>query len=596
MTGHPKTWLRSLVADEPSPLVKQAPTGAFFVLALLVVLLVPPLEFTNDVLAVVSGVLFAGATGLAWALGRRPAATGWVIAVPLLDFVAIGAFRTAPGGGASIFGAIIVLPVLWVAAEPGRIHILLAAAGTSLALFFPYLLGAGVPDSGVEAIRAIFAPLVYACAAAIINELARQLRSRLAVVKKMGEEQQRMLDLSTEHTAQLEASEAAYREAIRMFRGVWDAVTEQAVIGTDVHGLIDAWNPGAQRMLGRSAHETEDSAKVTDFLLAEELEARAGAMDMASDAADRGFMALVARAKDGVADTAEWTYVRLDGSTFPGEVTVTPRLAEDGSIVGYLFVTTDATKAHEAARLKDEFVGLVSHELRTPLSSILGYLELIRDDEDEPLSEEKLHYLQVAERNAHRLLRLVGELLFTAQVESGKVPIEVREVDLEEVVRASVESARPVSSTAGVRLESSLQHGVTLKGDASRIGQACDNLISNAVKFTPRGGTVTVELSIEADHAVLEVQDTGIGIPAAELDRLFSRFFRASSATRNAVPGVGLGLTITRAIVTAHGGSMTVESEEGVGTRFAMSLPLAGPEGGLVLSKGLPVDVARSSG
>lgn len=566
-----------LVVDEPSPLLKQLPTTVFFGIAVVVVLSVPPLSFGDGFLAIASIVLIAITTLLAWILSRGDRPAGWVITVPLLDFVAIGVFRTATGGSTSIFTALIVLPVVWVAAEAGRAYILLAAAGTSFALFLPYLLGVSVPSSGAEMIRAIFAPLVYACAAAIVNELARQIRSKLAALREMADDRQRVLEQSIERAKQLEASEAAYREADRMFRGVWAAVTEQAVIGTDVSGRIDAWNPGAARMLGRSALDTEDVALVTEFLLPEELDARADEAALDPGIIDRGFAALVSRARDGVADTEEWTCVRADGTTFPGQVTVTSRLDEAGRVTGYLFVATDATQAQEAARLKDEFVGLVSHELRTPLSSILGYLELLRDDEENPLTDEQLRYLAVAERNAHRLLTLVGELLFTAQVESGKMPLEVGEVALDSVVRASIESAAPVASGAGVTLEAHVASPAVLRGDQMRLGQACDNLISNALKFTRRGGTVRVRLDTDSDHAVLEVEDTGIGIPAAELDGLFSRFFRASSATRNAVPGVGLGLTITKAIVTAHGGTMTVESEEGVGTCFRATLPLGGP-------------------
>jgi signal transduction histidine kinase len=112
-------------------------------------------------------------------------------------------------------------------------------------------------------------------------------------------------------------------------------------------------------------------------------------------------------------------------------------------------------------------------------------------------------------------------------------------------------------------------------GDPLRLAQAVDNLVSNALKFTPRGGTVTVALGLDTKNATVTVQDTGMGIAASEMDQLFSRFFRATTATRNAVPGVGLGLTITKAIVTAHHGEMGVESEEGVGTRFSLTLPLA---------------------
>ncbi|HVX07165.1 sensor histidine kinase [Humibacter sp.] len=577
MTDGAKTLLRRLVVDEPSPLLKQLPTTVFFFVAVLVVLLFPPLRFTAPVLASASAVLIAVTTVLAWLLSRRHEPATWTLAVPLLDFVAIGAFRAATGGSTSIFTALILLPVVWVAAEPGRVHILVAAAGTSFALFLPYLLQASAPSSGADVIRAIFAPLVYACAAAIVNELARQIRSKLAAISQMAHDRERMLEESIEHARRLEASEAAYREADRMFRGVWAAVTEQAVIGTDVSGRIDAWNPGAARMLGRSARDTEDVATVTQFLLTEELDARADEVGVHGEEAERRFGALVSRAHPGEADTTEWTLVRADGTTFPGQVTVTSRLDEADRVTGYLFVATDATQAHEAARMKDEFVGLVSHELRTPLSSVLGYLELLRDDEEHPLTDEQLHYLAVAERNAHRLLTLVGELLFTAQVESGEVPLDVREVELGAVVRASVESAGPAASGAGVVLDASIASPAVLRGDQTRLGQACDNLISNALKFTRRGGTVNVRLGTDGTRAVLEVEDTGIGIPAAELDRLFSRFFRASSATRNAVPGVGLGLTITQAIVAAHGGTMSVESEEGVGTRFTATLPLAGP-------------------
>ncbi|MEO7121836.1 MAG: ATP-binding protein, partial [Lacisediminihabitans sp.] len=287
-----------------------------------------------------------------------------------------------------------------------------------------------------------------------------------------------------------------------------------------------------------------------------------------------GFSALVESARLGVAEVREWNYLRSDGTTIPIELSVTPRLDKSGEIVGYLFVAYDQTKAREVARLKDEFVGLISHELRTPLSSILGYLELLRDDEDAPLSESQLRYLGVAERNAHRLLRLVGDLLFTAQVESGKFHLDQKQQDLAPIILASVESARPVATAAGITLHTEVVEGLIVNGDSVRIGQACDNLISNAIKFTPSGGSVTLGLSQVGTDVLITVKDTGMGIAASELDKLFSRFFRASTATRNAVPGVGLGLVITRAIIRAHGGDMAVTSEEGVFTCFSMTLPL----------------------
>jgi signal transduction histidine kinase len=170
----------------------------------------------------------------------------------------------------------------------------------------------------------------------------------------------------------------------------------------------------------------------------------------------------------------------------------------------------------------------------------------------------------------------VGDLLFTAQVESGKFPLDLKDVELEHIVTAAVESARPAATAAGITvIEEVVDATPVTFGDPVRLGQVCDNLISNAIKFTPKGGMVTVSLDKTAKDAVITVRDTGMGIASSELNQLFSRFFRATTATRNAVPGVGLGLTITKAIVTAHHGEMGVSSEEGVGTVFSVTLPLA---------------------
>jgi signal transduction histidine kinase len=318
-----------------------------------------------------------------------------------------------------------------------------------------------------------------------------------------------------------------------------------------------------------------------DFHLASELEQRLLDMDarVTTVARTDEFSALVDTVRAGSADVRDWTYVRPDGKRVAVQVAATPRLDENGHRVGFIFVATDMTQAREFARLKDEFVGLISHELRTPLSSILGYLELMRDDEESPLSEEQLQYLAVAERNAHRLLRLVGDLLFTAQVESGRFPIELKDAELGGIVSAAVESARPVAGGAGVTLVSDVPDGaLEVRGDPLRLAQAVDNLVSNAIKFTPSGGTVTVSLRRDGEQAVIAVTDTGIGIPAVELSRLSQRFFRASTATRNALPGVGLGLTITKAIVTAHGGRLDIASEEGVGTSISIVLPVETPQ------------------
>ncbi|MCU1509360.1 MAG: hypothetical protein JWQ12_1625 [Glaciihabitans sp.] len=567
-----------LSVDHPSAGLKQLPTAVVFLISVITVLSIPGVDVTNATFAYagIGGMVLA--TAFSAFVSRLDHLHRWAIIIPVIDLFAIGAFRTGTGAAASLFSAMIILPVVWIASERGRIHILIATLGTSVALLTPFLSGVGHPTSISDVFRGTFTPLVFGIAAAIINELARQSRVQLAAIREISEQNEQILERAVQYALQIKQSEAKYRDYQRMFRGVWAAVTEQSVIGTDVTGLIDAWNPGAEKILGISALEAEDKRYVFEFHRGDELDARARELNYPPGATvlNPGFSALVESARTGSAESREWTYVRADGSQVPVELSVTKRVDEDGAISGYLFVATDETRNREVAKLKDEFVGLISHELRTPLSSILGYLELMKDDEDHPLSDEQLQYLSVAERNAHRLLRLVGDLLFTAQVESSKFPLDARILTLDGIVRSSVESARPVAASAGITLVEQIDpQPLSVNGDPLRLGQACDNLISNAIKFTPRGGTVTVSLDAVDGRAVIAVQDTGMGIAASELDQLFSRFFRASTATRNAVPGVGLGLTITKAIVTAHQGEMSVASEEGVGTRFSMTLPFA---------------------
>jgi len=230
-------------------------------------------------------------------------------------------------------------------------------------------------------------------------------------------------------------------------------------------------------------------------------------------------------------------------------------------------------RLRELDRLKDEFVSLVSHELRTPLTSIRGYVELLLDDGDK-FSADQRRFLEIVDRNSSRLLELVGDLLFLAQIEAGKLAIEVGTVDLNRVVEECVETSSPAADARGIELRSRLERLPKIQGDRARLAQVLDNLVSNAIKFTPRSGRVEVRLSAEGDAAVLEVEDSGLGIPEAEQAQLFERFFRSSTATEHAIPGTGLGLTITKAIVDRHGGGIEVESAEGAGTTVRVRLPL----------------------
>jgi signal transduction histidine kinase len=222
-------------------------------------------------------------------------------------------------------------------------------------------------------------------------------------------------------------------------------------------------------------------------------------------------------------------------------------------------------------RMKDDFVALVSHELRTPLTSIRGYTELLLDAEDD---DQHRQFLEVIDRNAERLLSLVSDLLLIAEIQSGKLNLELAELHLGELVDEAGASARPTAAASEIELTVSADVDVCVLGDRSRLGQVLDNLISNAIKFTRPGGRVEISLSSEGGIARVDVSDTGIGIPEQEQARVFGRFFRSSAAREAAIKGTGLGLAITHGIVESHGGAIAFRSTPGVGTTFTVKLPL----------------------
>jgi signal transduction histidine kinase len=231
-------------------------------------------------------------------------------------------------------------------------------------------------------------------------------------------------------------------------------------------------------------------------------------------------------------------------------------------------------RLRELDQLKDSFVSSVSHELRTPLTSMLGYLEILRDGEAGDLSDEQAHFLGIVDRNCHRLRDLIDDILLTARLDSGHFTFEHEPVALGDLAATHVESIRPTAMAKGVELVLVVDGDLgPVEGDAMRLGQLLDNLLSNAVKFTPAGGTVAIHVGGSENIARLEVSDSGIGMTAEDLDRLFERFFRASTA--RTVQGTGLGLSIAKAITEAHGGTIGVRSEVDVGTTFVVDLPLA---------------------
>jgi signal transduction histidine kinase len=234
-------------------------------------------------------------------------------------------------------------------------------------------------------------------------------------------------------------------------------------------------------------------------------------------------------------------------------------------------------RLRELDQMKDQFVSTISHELRTPLTSMIGYVEILTGSEVGELTpDEQQRFLEIVERNCHRLNSLIDDILAAARIDSGRFSIERTSVDLALVASERLESIRASAEQKEVELRLTIDPELpTLFADPMRIGQLLDNLLSNAVKFTPAGGVVGLTVARRGDTVHIEVSDTGVGVPEDELDKLFDRFFRASTAAT--VQGTGLGLPIAKTIAEAHGGVISVESEVGVGTTLSVDLPVQAP-------------------
>jgi signal transduction histidine kinase/CHASE3 domain sensor protein len=225
---------------------------------------------------------------------------------------------------------------------------------------------------------------------------------------------------------------------------------------------------------------------------------------------------------------------------------------------------------------KTNFMATVSHELRTPLTSIAGYVEVLRDGEAGTVSSVQDRILETIDRNAARLRNLIEDVLTLSKIETGSFKTTMRPVRLAEVISSAVTAMSPAAGKGDVGIGSpAVDPELTVNGDEGQLDRVLMNVLSNSVKFTPPGGTVTVTAHREGAAAVVRVADTGIGIPEKDQKELFNRFFRGSNAVSAAVPGTGLGLSIVRTIVANHGGELDVESEEGHGTTVTIRFPLA---------------------
>lgn len=252
------------------------------------------------------------------------------------------------------------------------------------------------------------------------------------------------------------------------------------------------------------------------------------------------------------------------------------RVAATRSAEALAFQLDMLDRMEELSRAKTDFVSKVSHELRSPLTSVIGYVELLLDGGPEIPADGQHRMLTIIERNSLRLLALIEDLLTLSRVEAGIFEVKIGSVDLGEVIERVRETMLPAYAAADVELALDVMPDLALRGDRDQLERALLNLVSNAVKFNAPGGRVEIAARTDGDEIVLEVRDNGSGIPVAEQDQLFTRFFRSARAKEREIPGTGLGLFIVKQIVELHNGVITVASSP-ANTAFTMRLPIAGP-------------------
>ncbi|RNL65238.1 PAS domain-containing sensor histidine kinase [Nocardioides marmoriginsengisoli] len=350
------------------------------------------------------------------------------------------------------------------------------------------------------------------------------------------------------------------RREERLFRGLLEAAPDAMVI-VDQEGTILLVNAQVERCFGYDREEL--IGRSVEVLVPE----RFAGIHVAFRS---GYVAGPRTRPMGLAGDLHAR--RKDGSEFPVEISLAPLETEDGLLISAAVRDISERRAmqEEAERVKDEFFATVSHELRTPLTSLLGYSELMADLEQ--LSPQGRRFLSVITRSAERELRLVDDLLTLVAIEESGLAIRPARVDLVPILRDAVEAARPRAEELHIELELDLPGiGLMINADRDRIGQAIDNLLSNALKFTPAGGEIGVRLRAVDGNAEIEVADSGMGIGEVEPNRVFERLYRSGTAVAQQVPGAGLGLTIALAIVEAHQGTIGVVKTDAHGTTFRMS-------------------------
>ena len=365
-----------------------------------------------------------------------------------------------------------------------------------------------------------------------------------------------------------------FHASAERFRLLVDSVQDYAIFLLDTDGHVASWNTGAERIKGYAAGEIIGQ-HFSVFFTPEDR------------ALGRPDAELQLAASAGRSELESWR-VRKDGSRFWANIVVTA-LRDEHGLQGFAKVTRDLTErrrkeaaeriaaAHlEANRLKDQFLATLSHELRTPLNVVMGQLRRLRGGRLTPEQTERAW--EALERNTRLQLRIVEDLLDTSHILSGHLRLTRSPVELDKVVASVLEEARPFADAQAVAFSADLTP-VVVQGDAVRLQQVVSNLVSNAVKYTPSGGQVSISLARGTKGATLEVSDTGIGIDPDFLPRIFERFTQGDPSDTRTHGGLGLGLAICRDLVTMHGGSIEAASGgRSRGSTFTVHLPFTSPD------------------
>jgi two-component system CheB/CheR fusion protein len=371
-------------------------------------------------------------------------------------------------------------------------------------------------------------------------------------------------------------AETAFRESEEHYRLIFENLKDYAIFMLDREGRIATWNSGAERVLKFAQSEA----------IGQPLSLIFGPEDRQAGVPSKELQ----QAQKQKSITQEGWRVRKDGVKFWGVGTLTTMVDDTGQLCGYVKILRDSTDkklseealkqasrlAEEANKAKDNFLANVSHELRTPLGAIVLWINLL-EEEGTPVAQRVRETLDAIRKCADEQGKLIEDLVDTSRIVAGKFRLDFREIPLNSVVQAAIESVRPNAIEKGLKIEEMLDSRIGIvNADPSRIQQVIWNLLNNAVKFTPTGGSVKVEMRRYDKNVEIRVTDTGQGISKEFLPHVFERFGQADQFSGGGFNnGLGLGLSIAKQIVEMHGGTISAESDgPQKGTTFIVWLPL----------------------